>query len=80
MAKVMISIPDDLLVELDFEARRQGTSRSGLLQRAARREIGLGTTDRDVILARLKEIASHWKGSDDSAEMVRRDRMRDEKQ
>jgi metal-responsive CopG/Arc/MetJ family transcriptional regulator len=39
MAKVLISIPDDLLVRVDREAARRSTSRSGLLQAAVRREL-----------------------------------------
>lgn len=32
MAKVMVSLPDDLLRMLDDEAQRRGTTRSGLLR------------------------------------------------
>ncbi|HYC82105.1 MAG TPA: ribbon-helix-helix domain-containing protein [Solirubrobacterales bacterium] len=32
MAKVMVSMPDDLLAEVDAEARRAGTSRSAVLR------------------------------------------------
>ncbi len=39
MAKVMVSLPDDLLAEVDRTARARGTTRSGLLAEAARREI-----------------------------------------
>lgn len=39
MAKVMVSLPDDLLAEIDAAARRRSTTRSGLLAEAARREI-----------------------------------------
>jgi metal-responsive CopG/Arc/MetJ family transcriptional regulator len=35
MAKVMVSLPDDLLARLDDQARRRGTSRSGLLRELA---------------------------------------------
>ena len=40
MAKVMISLPDDLLGDIDREAARRGTSRSALLRLAVRRELG----------------------------------------
>jgi predicted transcriptional regulator len=40
MAKVMISVPDDVLARIDGEARRRGTTRSGLLRQAALRELG----------------------------------------
>lgn len=39
MAKVMVSLPDDLLAEVDRRARLRGTTRSGLLAEAARREL-----------------------------------------
>jgi len=39
VAKVMISIPDDLLDRLDLRAREVGESRSGLLRRLAEREL-----------------------------------------
>ena len=40
MAKVMISLPDDVLARIDDEAQRRGTTRSGLLRDAALRELG----------------------------------------
>ena len=39
MAKVMISMPDEMLVRLDDHARRRGTTRSGLLRDLAEREL-----------------------------------------
>jgi metal-responsive CopG/Arc/MetJ family transcriptional regulator len=35
MAKVMVSLPDDLLWAVDVEAERRGTTRSGLLRELA---------------------------------------------
>ena len=35
MAKVMVSLPDDLLRAVDVEASRRGTTRSGLLRQLA---------------------------------------------
>ena len=35
MAKVMVSLPDDLLRAVDAEASRRGTTRSGLLRELA---------------------------------------------
>ena len=40
MGKVLISIPDELLADLDREASARGNSRSGFIQEAARRELG----------------------------------------
>jgi len=42
MAKVLISMPDDLLRRLDEAAGRSGETRSGFLQRVAEREIADG--------------------------------------
>jgi hypothetical protein len=39
VAKVLISIPDDLLGRIDEFARRSAETRSGFLQRLAEREI-----------------------------------------
>jgi len=39
MAKVMISIPDDLLERLDAQARENRETRSGFLQRLAEGEL-----------------------------------------
>ena len=35
MAKVMVSLPDDLLSEVDAEARRTGTTRSAIMREFA---------------------------------------------
>ncbi len=40
MAKVLVSMPDDLLERVDREAERRGATRSGFLQKAAQRELG----------------------------------------
>jgi metal-responsive CopG/Arc/MetJ family transcriptional regulator len=39
MPKVMVSLPADLLADLDREAARRGSTRSALLAVAARREL-----------------------------------------
>jgi len=77
MAKVMISIPDDLLGMLDAEVERQRTSRSALLQSAARRELGLVRRDREAVWADLDELSRSWSGPADAAALVRADRRRD---
>jgi ribbon-helix-helix CopG family protein len=77
MAKVMISIPDSLLGMLDEEAKRRETSRSALLQKAARRELGLLSRPRDAVLADLDAMSASWAGPFDTAALVRADRGRD---
>lgn len=76
MAKVMISMPDRLLAALDAEAERRRTTRSGLLQDAARRELGLLLRDREEILAALDSLAQHWQGPVDVVAMLKADRNR----
>jgi len=39
MAKVMVSLPDELLADIDDEAQRRSISRSALLAEAARRDL-----------------------------------------
>ena len=77
MAKVMISIPDSLLSMLDAEAERRRTSRSALLQNAARRELGLVQRSRESLLAELDELSGPWAHPGDVVEMIRADRRRD---
>jgi predicted transcriptional regulator len=78
MAKVMISIPDALLDMLDQEAERQRTTRSALLQNAARRELGLARRDRESIWADLDQLSRDWDGPFDTGAMIRADRHRDD--
>lgn len=40
MAKVLISLPDDLLERLDREAVQRAETRSGFIREAVRRELG----------------------------------------
>lgn len=61
MAKVMVSLPDDLLRAVDVEAGRRGTTRSGLLRelaeetlrrrsvRRAERMTEIGTVDAPLV-------------------------------
>ncbi len=77
MAKVMVSIPDLLLADLDAEAERRRTTRSGLLQEAARRELGQLRRDRAAVLADLDAFANTWQGPVDAVAMIRAERRRD---
>jgi hypothetical protein len=53
VAKVMISIPDELLERLDARAKAAGETRSGLLQRLAERELETGEEKRREEINRL---------------------------
>jgi len=63
----MISIPDDLLAELDAEAQARKTSRSALIARAALREIRAPDAARiDELLEAARAALSDtgaWSGS-----------------
>lgn len=73
----MISIPDSLLGMVDAEAKRRRTSRSALLQNAARRELGLARRSRDDLLADLDELSRDWTGPVDVVALIRADRERE---
>jgi metal-responsive CopG/Arc/MetJ family transcriptional regulator len=74
MSKIMVSIPDELLAELDAEAARRSVSRSALLAAAARRE--LRRRDNDRVAAAISR--SEWRFRDagvfEAADLVRADR------
>jgi metal-responsive CopG/Arc/MetJ family transcriptional regulator len=53
MAKVMVSIPDDLLDEVDAQASRLGTSRSAVLRSFADAALRRRRTDRAAAMSML---------------------------
>jgi predicted DNA-binding protein len=78
VAKVMISIPEELLERLDARARETGESRSGLLQRLAERELS-AAEDREQeeveqLLDQLRALPLGQNTHIDAAQMVREDR------
>ena len=74
MAKVLISLPSDLLADIDREVERRGTSRSAFLRTAAVHE--LGWRDPDEIEAALAagRAAMADLGPFDSAELIAEER------
>jgi metal-responsive CopG/Arc/MetJ family transcriptional regulator len=78
VAKVMISIPDDLLDRLDLRAKEVGESRSGLLQQLAERELEDRERGRRKEVKRLMgAIESSFTDDEpsfDVAQLVREDR------
>jgi Ribbon-helix-helix protein, copG family len=79
VAKVMVSLPDDLLGAVDAEAARRGTSRSAVLQAGARHELGLVVgEEREAVLAELDNLSRRWRGPVDAAALVRGERHRDD--
>ncbi len=74
MAKVLISMPDELLERVDREADRRGATRSGFLQNAAQRE--LGWPDPAALDGALERgrAALAGAGAFESAELIRGER------
>jgi predicted transcriptional regulator len=79
-AKVMISLPPDLLERLDRVARERGTSRSAFLQGVVRRELGWpDPVAFDAALDRGRRALAAA-GAFESAELIREERdARDER-
>ena len=78
--KVMISLPEDLLIRIDRAAAERHTSRSSFLQEAARRE--LGWPDSAAIAAALERARAALAdaGHFESVALVRTERdVRDER-
>jgi Ribbon-helix-helix protein, copG family len=73
-SKVMVSLPDDLVREIDEEARRRSMSRSALLAAAARRELAR----RDPVAVAEAIARSEQRflaaGGFEAAQLVRHDR------
>lgn len=73
VAKVMISIPDKLLEQVDRQAKAAGESRSGFLQRLAEQELDRGEEERRAEVRRLLDLATAPMGGE-GAKMIREDR------
>lgn len=74
MAKVMISMPDELLKRVDERATRRRMSRSALLREAVERE--LERSEPEQVRAAIERLRTEFGtiGPGDSAEWIRRDR------
>lgn len=74
MAKVMVSLPDDVLARIDAEAERRGTTRSALLREAVLRELGRPdpvTLEAAVARSRVRFASA---GRFDAAALIRAER------
>lgn len=76
MSKVMVSIPQDLLGQIDAEAGRRATSRSAFLAAAARRELAAPRSEQIAAAIARSEARFAGAGSFDSAELILRERDR----
>jgi hypothetical protein len=72
MAKVMISVPDDLLERLDAQARANHETRSGLLRRLVERELSVENARRRKEFEELLGPPVDLGG--DAAQIIREDR------
>lgn len=72
VAKVMISIPDNLLERLDAQAQANRETRSGFLRRLVERELDAAQADRrkelEDLLGPPKHLGGNW------AKRIREDR------
>jgi metal-responsive CopG/Arc/MetJ family transcriptional regulator len=73
VAKVMISMPDDLLDRLDAQARANRETRSGLLRRLAERELEGVLAQQRKELEELLDKATAPMGGE-AARLIREDR------
>ena len=75
MAKVMISVPDDLLERLDAQARANRETRSGFLRRLAERELDSARmAEREEIQSLLDKATVRGGMGGDAARLIREDR------
>ena len=74
VAKVMISIPDDLLGRLDAQAQANRESRSGFLRRLAERELMAGEDGRQQEIETLLDLMAAEPLGGNAAEIIRRER------
>lgn len=72
VAKVMISIPDNLLERLDAQARINRETRSGFLRRLVEEEISVASTNRRKEFEDLLGPPVNMGG--DAARLIREDR------
>jgi HicB_like antitoxin of bacterial toxin-antitoxin system len=75
VAKVMISMPDNLLDRLDAQARANRETRSGFLRRLAERELdGACAAEREEIESLLGQAIVESGMGGDAARLIREDR------
>lgn len=74
MAKVLITLPDDLLDRVDREARQQRLTRSRFVQDAVRRQLGWAQDDViEAALERGRQVLASL-GRFESTDLIRQER------
>jgi metal-responsive CopG/Arc/MetJ family transcriptional regulator len=71
MAKVMVSLPDDLLKAVDVEAARRGTTRSGLLREMAEETLRRRSAHRARRMAQISGNSPSMGHGGDVAQLVK---------
>jgi hypothetical protein len=74
MAKVLVTMPEDLLDRIDRETKSSGTTRSRFLQEAARRQLGWPNPAAIEAALERGRAALADAGSFESAELIRSER------
>lgn len=74
VAKVMVSLPDDVLRAVDAEAGRRGTTRSGLLRELAEDSIRRRSAQRAQRMAQIDEEAGRRRHGGHVVERIKADR------
>lgn len=73
-AKVMVSIPDEVLKKVDRAAKAQRRSRTEVIRDEVRAQMSEGPEGRrrwKKTLARLNDLEKHWVGQWDSTDIIR---------
>jgi metal-responsive CopG/Arc/MetJ family transcriptional regulator len=73
MARVMVSIPDEVLKKVDRAAKTQRRSRAEVIRAAVRAQMSEGRESRSQwkkALVRLKAIERHWVGRWESTDII----------
>lgn len=74
MSKIMVSLPEELLADLDTEARRRSMSRSAVLAAAVRRELARRDSAQVADAIARSERRFDRSGAFEAADVVRADR------
>ena len=72
MTRILVSMPEQLIVALDRRARQRGISRSALLRELAEGEARLGAMKGR--LAAIERLAGTFPAGTDAAQMIREER------
>ena len=75
-SKIVVSIPNGLLKEIDRESKERGVSRGDFFLEAARHELGQRDLAQIDVAIKRGQVALAKVGSFDSADLLRADRAK----